>query len=332
MMLAKPYAVPHLPHDDDGFVVQETSSALDRLIEEQVRASHLTTMEIDLRAGPHSANDIQTVSCSIHPADKIPMGSPVFDVLYHSDYLFKFIYRYLVQLVFRDKPAVEAYLIATKLDNNNRLVIAPTTGRAGFTALKNEITLFARRRPQSEVEQWRVSYNKYKGQEFQAQLCFTDAVDYCLDDDAIVVKSVFPKVRSAWMDSTPLPHDHPATVLHLFVDEHYARLRRAFPVYQHLETAVQLCVVNQVARSMRVTDHPRHHNLVPVGEFVDCVYHVGGIVVDATPRKVEVEKIRNDPCRKAFNRGGFICAFAPALVIEDCLDKNEQDYLQCLKE
>ena len=157
-------------------------------------------------------------------------------------------------------------------------------------------------------------------------------MDYCLDDDAIVVKSVFPKVRSAWMDSTPLPHDHPATVLHLFVDEHYARLRRAFPVYQHLETAVQLCVVNQVARSMRVTDHPRHHNLVPVGEFVDCVYHVGGIVVDATPRKVEVEKIRNDPCRKAFNRGGFICAFAPALVIEDCLDKNEQDYLQCLKE
>ena len=110
------------------------------------------------------------------------------------------------------------------------------------------------------------------------------------------------------MDSTPLPQDHPATVLQLFVDEHYARLRRAFPVYQHLETAVQLCVVNQVARSTQVTDHPRH-DLVSVGEFVDCVYHVGGIVVDATPREVDVEKIRNDPCRKAFNRGGFQLLF-----------------------
>jgi hypothetical protein len=215
MLAAYPYTYPHLLKDPDQFIAHVANAAhdalLDQQLQQQVRETRLTAIDFDLRTGPHSADDIQTVTCSVYPAALIPPGTPVFDVLYQCDHLFKHIYRYIVQLVFLDKPIVESYIVAAHLDAQQRLQVESATGRAGFTALKNEVTLF-KLRHRDLVQQWRENHQKYKGQEFCAQLTF-DRVHFDTTSSHISFHSPPPTVRTAWMDRTPLPPDHSATVL-----------------------------------------------------------------------------------------------------------------------
>jgi hypothetical protein len=140
------------------------------------------------------------------------------------------------------------------------------------------------------------------------------------------------------MDGSPLPPDHPASVLQLFVAEHYPALKRAFPLYEHLETIFYTCALNVV--TLHVSSHVPTADqdvmpLTPVGEYVDGIYHVGGVKMQPQPTRLTAEearaKARQDPCRKAFDLGGLACAFAPKLIIEDCLADNEQRFLQCLE-
>jgi hypothetical protein len=333
MLAAYPYTYPHLLKDADQFVAHvsqaEHAKSLEQQLHQQVRETRLTAIDFDLRTGPHSADDLQTVTCSVYPAALITPGSPVFDVLLQCDHLFKHIYRYIVQVAFLDKLTVESYIFATQLDSQKRLQVEPTAKRAGFTALKNEVTLF-KLRHRDQLQQWRDNHHKYKGQEFCAQLVF-DRVDFDTTDTHISFYTLQPTVRTAWMDRTPLPPDHPAAVLQLFVAEHYPAIKRAFPVYQHLETVFCLCALNVISGKQHEDAMP----LTVVGEYVDGIYHVGGVKMQPQPTRVTTEearvKARADPCRKAFDIGGFACAFMPALMIQDCLAANEQDFLRCLE-
>jgi hypothetical protein len=49
-------------------------------------------------------------------------------------------------------------------------------------------------------------------------------------------------------------------------------------------------------------------------------------------KEAEISKDTIKECRKAFDNGGLICAFAPKLKIRECYDKNLQDFHECLDE
>ena len=339
MLAVYPYTCPHLLKDADHFVAHvanaEHSAALDILLQEQVFANRLTAIDFDMCTGARSTEDIQTHQCSVYPAALITPGSPVFDVLYQADFLFKHIYRFLVQLVFLDKPSVESYVVATQVDARQRLVIEPTSRRPGFTALGNEVKLF-KLRNKSQQEAWREGHAKYKGQEFRAQLQFT-RVQWSATETQLLFGDLTPTVKTEWIDKTPLPPDHPASALQLFVAQHFAALKRAFPVYHHLETVFYLCAANVVMLSPKVKDDAMPlMSLTPAGEYVDGIYHVGGVKVQPEPTRMSAEEARiagrNDSCRKAFDWGSLGCAvFAPKDNIEDCLARNEGLFLQCLE-
>ena len=49
-------------------------------------------------------------------------------------------------------------------------------------------------------------------------------------------------------------------------------------------------------------------------------------IVKATQQKIDYQG-----CRDAFDIGGFACAFAPKLNIEECYDNNLKHFHDCLK-
>jgi hypothetical protein len=129
-----------------------------------------------------------------------------------------------------------------------------------------------------------------------------------------------------------MPPDHPVAALRAFVAEHYPALRRAFPVFRHLETVFYACALNVIAGNDRDDAMTR----APVGEYVDGIYHVGGINMQPAPERQASDaaearaKAREDPCRRAFDAAGIVCAFAPKLCITDCYEDAERHFLQCL--
>jgi hypothetical protein len=71
-----------------------------------------------------------------------------------------------------------------------------------------------------------------------------------------------------------LPDDHPGLVFKQFMQTHYPALKRAFPLYQRLESAVKWCAVNKFLNS---GSSATAATPVFVDCFADSIHGLGGI-------------------------------------------------------
>jgi hypothetical protein len=299
------YTFPFLPKDAKGFVTHQpdldavhyshyqffdvsgpvpqsrSDPRFDRrdLEVEQFMATHfqegqpIMDVEIDLKAGPsNSASPFKTTVCSVYPL--CIRDTVLFDILYECDYLFKFMNRFFLQIVF-DKKSGDVvgendFIIAREV-RDGRVHVAKTTRRAGYVKLKNTIRFFALLE-KGNVEQWKVGYDKYKAQggDFRAQLTFHDVHVAASDDGKeLFLSDLRPLVL---VDAPP---DHPGHFFKKFVECHYFELKRAFPVYQRLEIMFKYCAVGMHCAQGALRD--RGEGLQEVGVFADSFYGLGGI-------------------------------------------------------
>lgn len=291
----------------------------------------LVELELDLRQGLHP----RTCIASLYPASIA--FTPVYDVVYYSDWLFKYIWRYITRLILLNQPFDQVGLndhVLSVVPNTDGLYTAvPTTRRAGFTALKNEIMLFKLRNKQ-HLEPWRANFAKYTSDtvQFKAQLMF-EHVDVEDHGDKVFMHNVTPRVLLGDMQGLPLPRDHPAHILQAFVEAHYPKLKAAFPVYTRLETVFKLLTLNALNQNTQAGLKLKDV-LTAVATHVESPYLNGGVKMQPAP-KVQTkswvhEKFGDWTCRQAFDVGGLACTFAPAGHIEDCLEQNEKNLFDCL--
>lgn len=340
---ASDYTFPHLLKDSDGFVVHPTidndcdysaftiesgkwraivspAKHRDVALEEVFgRFPDLNQVEIDLKAAPGCAG-----VCEASLSPPTIAFTAVYDVLFYTDWLFKFINRYLCGLLFEERSydsIGRKDLIVTFSPVSGDYMAAPTYRRAGFTALKNEVMLF-KLQNRANLALWRRDHAKYAAEkrEFRAQLLFGQ-LDVSIHGDVVQFGEIVPCVLVGDNVGQPLPDDHPAHVLRQFVETHYPRLRKAFPVYRRLEAIFKLCAINGLVNMDGVNPSPTAIPLHKVARHVESVYLRGGI------------KLQPDisHCRKIFDRYGLACAFVHKQAIEDCYERAETRFLQCVE-
>jgi hypothetical protein len=289
------YDFPHLDKDHAGFVshdpthrwaaynlfrIQDSmakpvtdpvAEERDMAVEEFMVATGITEFEIDLQGPPLLDRRYRTVHCYMAPQSG--HKTVLFDILYQCDHLFKYFYRYFVQLVFQGKPFAEVGgmdFIFAHGAKNGFVNVTRTLRRAGFTALKNQVRLFSLRH-KAEVPQWTAAFGKYDDQEFRVQLTFDEvAVTVSPDGAYFQIHDLVPTV----LVGPNLPDDHPGLVFKQFVQTHYPALKRAFPLYQRLETVVKWCAVNKFLKPERPATSTTP---IFVDSFVDSIHGLGGI-------------------------------------------------------
>lgn len=313
------YTFPHLDKDAAGFVTHEslhrwatynlfdvaegvptpvTDPALeerDLAVELIMTTTGIAQLELDLRGPPTLDRAFRTTHCYMSPPDA--HKTALFDIVYEADHLFKYFFRYFVQIVFKHKYADVGAMdfIFAREPTDGVVHVTKTLRRAGFTALKNEIRLFALRHKE-EVPQWTASFDEYDNQEFRAQLTFQE-VGITVSPDAthLMVHDVVPRVlvgpphESAAVE---LPGDHPAHVFKQFMEAHYPALKRAFPVYQRMESVFKWCAVNKFLQpeSAKPCVKP-----VFVDCFADSIHGLGGVKMNAILAHRHVPFIMNQP-------------------------------------
>lgn len=136
-----------------------------------------------------------------------------------------------------------------------------------------------------------------------------------------------------------------------FYDEHYEDIKKAFPIYERLENIYRLMACVKISNLIKEglllenfsIPKSESETLYFVDKYPHSIMCTGGIELTPTNFiripfkehplvKATQKNIDHKACRKAFDNGGLICAFAPKLKIRECYDKNLKDFHDCLAE
>jgi len=357
------YDFPTLKIDDDGIFTGETDKYdlfdefklnngnyryelknPDIEIENFIIGNKIKQMRIDLR------NNL-TGTFSNHKSYVYPLliasNSAVYDTLYLTDHLLKYIYRILMAIIINgvDEEYIkqETYMISMR-EIEGTYKVLNIEFHYGFMRLINMISYFVKdNNLKDKQEELKAEYMEFKklNRTISASISYED-IKYTLEDDILTFKKLKEKINIVcWKDDEYFELPSYAKYLQQFFREYYDDIKNVFPIYNRLENIYRLCALNVILDNF--TPETEIHESIYVDTYPRSILCSGGILlapknfikipfkghplVDATQKNIDL-KI----CKEAFDNGGLICAFAPKLKIRDCYDKNLNDFHECLED
>jgi len=357
------YDFPTLKTDDDGIFTGEideydlfdkfklidssyhhTLENPDLEIERFIIGNKIKQMRIDLRQ--NLKGTFSNHRSFIYPP-LIGNNSAVYDTLYLTDYLLKHIYRILMAIIINgaDEECIkqETYMISMR-EIEGTYKVLNIEFHYGFMRLIDMISNFVRDNNLKEKQkELNAEYMEFKklNRTMSASISYED-IKYTLEDDILTFKKLKEKINIVcWKDDEYFEIPSYTKYLQQFFREYYDDIKNAFPIYNRLENIYRLCALNVVLDNF--TPETEIHESTYVDTYPRSILCSGGILlaptnfikipfkehplIEATQKNIDLKV-----CRKAFDDGGFICAFAPKLKIRDCYDKNLKDFHECLEE
>lgn len=357
------YDFPTLKTDDDGIFTCEIDEydIFDKFqLTDKGQFSHLESKSPDLEIerfiignkikqirihlvqnlkGEYSNHD-----CYVYPKI-IATNSAVYDTLYLTDYLLKHIYRILMCiLVYGSDPefiARETYMISMR-EIGGEYKVVNVECHYGFLRLIEMISDFVKdnnlREKQPQINREYLEFKKLNTL-MSASISYRD-IRYTLEDRTNILQ--FKKLREKIDITCPKGGEIPpfAVYFQKFFEQYYDDIKKVFPIYNRLENIYRLCALNVVLDNF--TPEKELHNTVYIDTFPRSILLSGGFELTPTnfvripykehPIIVQTQKnIDLKECKKPFDNGGIICAFAPKLQIKNCYDKNLKEFHECLK-
>ena len=319
---------------------------------EVITGEKINQVVIDLQMG--SERDFVNHSCNIYPPT-IKNVASIYDTIYLSDFILKYMYNIFLQMVALGKKSevlLDNFIVGFR--NMGNFKVANLRGIAGFTKLVNTIRLFILKNAlQHRVEEFKESYlSIQKDRKHLSNVNISihyDYIDYTIEKDEkdkihIEMQPVKPNIKivpthASFKDEKLF---EVVEMFKWFIEVHYTDIKTAFPVYNRLENIYRVCAfVNILSHERGGMDSfsvpQEEKEPVFIEKFAHSIACTGGISVAPTLHN-RVKKIEKDEykekvrvCRKAFDNGGLVCAFAPKLKIRDCYEKNLNDFHECLQ-
>jgi hypothetical protein len=287
------YTFPWLEKDEKGFILNdavpyadysffkirdgqleichdEKKTIRDRELEDAAR--NLTSVEIDLRS--NAGTLYVTNQCWVSPASIA--GSAAYDTLYYSDYLFKFLWKYLCHIIFKSKPVQTAgeneFLLSRIAGTDGMFHIECALERGQeFKKLSNLVHLFALKNKE-HLAGWReIWHNRDSTKIFRATLSFPK-IEYSADSSHIFINpNLIPHVQE---DS-----EGHGQVLKKFIEDHYMDIKKVFPIFRRLENLYKIILANKILKGHEhaVTEP----ELTFIEDHVDSIAFYGGIKLQA---------------------------------------------------
>jgi len=357
------YDFPTLKTDDDGIFTGETDEydVFDKFklnngnyqhelenpdieIERFIIGNKIKQMRIDLRN--NLTGTFNNHKSYVYPTI-IASNSAVYDTLYLTDHLLKYIYRMLMAIIINgvDEEYIkqETYMISMR-EIEGTYKVLNIEFHYGFMRLIDMISNFVRdNNLKDKQEELNAEYIEFKklNRTMSASISYED-IKYTLEDDILTFKKLKEKINIVcWKDDEYFELPYYAKYLQQFFREYYDDIKNVFPIYNRLENIYRLCALNVILDNF--TPETEIHESIYVDTYPRSILCSGGILlapknfikipfkghplVDATQKNIDL-KI----CKEAFDNGGLICAFAPKLKIRDCYDKNLNDFHECLED
>lgn len=313
-------------------------------IEKFIMGNKIKQMRIDLRN--HLKGTFCNHKCYVYPTI-ISSNSAVYDTLYLTDHLLKYIYRFIMAIIINgaDEEYIkqETYMISMR-EIEGTYKVLNVEFHYGFMRLMDIVSNFVRdNNLKDKQEELNAEYMEFKklNRTMSASISYED-IKYTLEDDILTFKKLKEKINIVcWKDDEYYELPSYGKYLQQFFREYYDDIKNAFPIYNRLENIYRLCALNVVLDNF--TPETEIHQSIYVDTYPRSILCSGGILlapknfikipfkghplVDATQKNIDL-KI----CKEAFDNGGLICAFAPKLKIRDCYDKNLKDFHECLEE
>lgn len=355
-----PYDFPTLQIDDDGIFTGDTNDYdifntfklynnnyqyelenPDIKIENFIIDNKIKQMRIDLR---QQKGIFSNHECYIYP-EIIYNNSAIYDTLYLTDYLLKHIYRILMAIIINgcDEENIkqQTYLISMR-EIEEKYKVSNIECNYGFIRLIDIISNFVSDNNLKDKQtEFNIEYLEFKKENIimSASISYED-IKYTLHDNILTFKKLKEKINiTCWKNDEQIEIPNYAKYLQQFFNEYYDDIKKIFTIYNRLENIYRLCALNVILDNFNY--ETKIHNSIYIDTYPRSILCSGGVLLAPTnfiempfiehPLVEATQKnIDNKACRKAFDNGGLICAFAPKLNIKECYDMNLQNFHECL--
>jgi hypothetical protein len=337
------YDFASLKKDTDGIIDFSRIINLDPELENEILDPKNSCQRITIDFEMNKKADYKsfcTHSCNVYPPNIREVMPRTFDVFYWSDFLLKYIYRMCIQIGFlkMDKDRIldkENFMLgnSTKFSDGNEYVkVKSIRNITGFSELANLIESFVLSNPVTEDliksrEDFELSRTDSTILKMYIQF---NELDYSVEHDGSIsfIKSI-PRIVFIQKDTPTIPAF--CNWITLFIESNIHEIFRCFPIFTQLENVFRLQCIKKILNND--INKENNEKLSFIDSFPHSIAISGG--VDSEPKvlnQVSQSDTERAECRKAFDRGGLLCSFAPKLLIRKCLEDNEKTFLECLQE
>jgi len=296
------YHFPTLKTDDDGIFTGEIDEydLFDKFklidssyqyelknpdieIEEFIIGNKIKQMRIDLRQ--NLKGTFSNHRSFIYP-QLIGNNSAVYDTLYLTDHLLKYIYRVLMAIIINgaDQEYIkqETYMISMR-EIEGTYKVLNIEFHYGFMRLIDMISNFVSNNNLKEKQtELNAEYMEFKklNRTVSASISYED-IKYTLEDDIITFKKLKEKITIVcWKDDECFEIPYYAKYLQQFFREYYDDIKNVFTIYNRLENIYRLCALNVVLDNF--TPETEIHESTYVDTYPRSILCSGGILLAPT--------------------------------------------------
>ena len=251
-------------------------------------SNDINHIQINLRPNNPIANptNYTSVDCTIYPKG-IETCSAVFDTLFNSDYLLKYIYNVWIKMLVYNRTVEDTkqqtFLIGMR-NIDGFYKVSNIVNHSGFTKLINTIRLFMLKNKLNNLESNKKISDSYAifgamenetdtelcvqiyyeninfhvekntSLEFQEKYQSMGIDEYVIQLAPLEVNPVITyKLKGEYVSMGDLPLF--AKVFLMFLNQHYKDIKTAFPIYERLENIVYLCAINDLQNHLKMHDN-----------------------------------------------------------------------------
>jgi len=216
----------------------------------------------------------------------IASNSAVYDTLYLTDHLLKYIYRVLMAIIINraDEEYIkqETYLISMR-EIEGTYKILNIEFHYGFMRLIDMISNFVidnnLKDKQEEINAEYIEFKKLN-RIMSASISYED-IKYTLEDDILTFKKLKEKINIVcWKDDEYFEIPSYTKYLQQFFREYYDDIKNAFPIYYRLENIYRLCALNVVLDNF--TPETEIHESIYVDTYPRSILCSGGVLLAPT--------------------------------------------------
>lgn len=296
------YDFPTLKTDDDGIFTGETDEydVFDKFklvdssyqhelknpdieIEHFIIGNKIKQMRIDLR------NNL-TGTFSNHKSYVYPIiiasNSAVYDTLYLTDHLLKYVYRMLMAIIINgaDEEYIkqETYMISMR-EIEGTYKVLNIEFHYGFMRLIDMISNFVKdNNLKDKQEELNAEYMEFKklNRTTSASISYED-IKYTLEYNILTFKKLKEKINVVCSkDDEYFELPSYAKYLQQFFRDYYDDIKNAFPIYNRLENIYRLCALNVVLDNF--TPETEIHESIYVDTYPRSILCSGGVLLAPT--------------------------------------------------
>lgn len=252
-------------------------------IERFIIGNKIKQMRIDLR------NNL-TGTYSNHKSYVYPIiiasNSAVYDTLYLTDHLLKYVYRILMAIIINgtDEEYIkqETYMISMR-EIEGTYKVLNIEFHYGFMRLINMISNFVKdNNLKDKQEELKAEYMEFKklNRTISASISYED-IKYTLEDDILTFKKLKEKMNIVcWKDDEYFELPSYAKYLQQFFREYYDDIKNVFPIYNRLENIYRLCALNVILDNF--TPETEIHESIYVDTYPRSILCSGGVLLTPT--------------------------------------------------